>query len=141
MTSNVSWNKIGLRMDYKYIIVTSIHETGSEQPPLYYRFIILTSVIITIQENIITRVIITIKKTSNLLKNEQHGFRNGLSFTINHLAAGAKLTESLENEKSVDIIKVLDNVINNRLLVVLNNREIAELLLKCNKAFMTGHKQ
>ena len=131
---------------WKEAHIVPIHKKGNKAIMGNFRPVALTSVISKVFEKIIVAAIISFLTVNNLITPQQHGFIRGRSCQTNILLCLEKWTESLDNNKSVDVAyfdysKAFDKVSHRLLLIKLKSYGIDGRLFAWLKAYLRDRKQ
>ncbi len=115
--------------DWRKANVTPIFKKGTKGDPGNYRPVSLTNVLCKLLESIIKDKLLHHLMANNLIKDTQHGFMPGRSCATNLTEFMDKVTRSVDEDKSVDIIyldfaKASDKVPRQRLLDKLRAKKI-----------------
>ena len=122
-----------------------IDKKGKINNPANYRPVSLTSVICKTMEKLIRKVI-QHRERNDVLKNNQHGFQSGRSFTTQLLEVLEQWTRDLDDGHSIDCIyldyqKAFDSVPHQHLQCKLEAYSIDGQPLKWTEAYLTGRSQ
>ena len=132
--------------DWKFAEVTAIYKKGNKTDPGNYRPVSLTSVCCKIMEQFVRDNIVD-HMTENDLYNEcQHGFRKKRSCVTQLIEVHEKLTEMIDDGKSVDIVyldfkKAFDSIPHERLLLKMKGYGITGKTLQWVRSFLTNRLQ
>ena len=131
---------------WKEAHIIPIHKKGNKAVMANFRPVALTSVISKVFEKIICAAIVCFLTRNNLITQQQHGFVRGRSCQTNILLCLERWTESLDNNKSVDVAyfdyaKAFDKVSHRLLLVKLKAYGIGGRLLAWLEAYLRDRKQ
>ena len=130
---------------WKEANIIPIHKKG-KAIMANFRTVALTSVICKVFEKIICAAMLQFLTLNNLVSPQQHGFVKGRSCQTNILLCLERWTESLDNNKSVDVAyfdyaKAFDKVSHKLLLIKLKAYGIEGRLLKWLEAYLKDRKQ
>ena len=92
--------------DWKFAEVTAIFKKGNRTDPGNYRPVSLTSICCKILEQFVRDSIVDHMTDNNLYSECQHGFRKKRSCVTQLLEVHEKLTDMIDDGKSIDIIYV-----------------------------------
>lgn len=132
--------------DWKTANVVPIFKKGSRKQLQNYRPVSLTSLVGKILEKIIHKHIQEFLDRNELVKESQHGFREGRSCLTNLLDFTNYITKELDQDKAVDIIyldfsKAFDKVSHVRLLHKLKMHGISGMALRWIGEWLANRKQ
>jgi len=133
-------------LNWRTANVSPIYKKGGHSSVGNYRPVSLTSQISKIMESLLKDCIVECLEKNNLIRNSQHGFRNGRSCLSNLLTFLDKVTTDIENSNCVDVIyldfaKAFDKVPHLRLLNKLKSHGIKGKLWNWISAWLTGRQQ
>ena len=126
--------------------VTAIFKKGSPAEAGNYRPVSLTSIVCKIMESVIRNHVMTFMKEHNIMRDEQHGFRQGRSCVTQLLQIMEMWTKMLEEGADIDVIyldfrKAFDSVPHQRLLKKAKAHGIDGKVLQWIQSFLLGRKQ
>lgn len=132
--------------DWKTAQVIPIYKKGPKGDPGNYRPVSLTSIPCKLLESIIKDKLMHHLNANNLINQTQHGFMPGKSCTTNLIEFLDKVTRTVDNQKSADILyldfaKAFDKVPKNRLLVKLRAKGVGGQLLAWLEEWLTDRTQ
>ena len=132
--------------DWKLARVTPVFKKGSKNQAGNYRPVSLTSVPYKVMESLLRDIILKHVMENNLMSEDQHGFSKGKSCMSNLLITLEDVTESLDEDFSVDIIyldysKAFDTVPHKRLISKFEAYGNSGEILQWIQDFLTGRKQ
>jgi hypothetical protein len=121
-----SINQSKIPSDWKTAIVAPVFKKGDRGQPSNYRPISLTSICCKIMEHIIHSSVLTHLENTNILSDEQHGFRKRRSCDTQLVLTIHDLAKALDSGDQIDGIlldfsKAFDKVPHNRLLMKLDH--------------------
>jgi hypothetical protein len=125
-TFQASINQSKISSDWKTAIVAPVFKNGDRGQPSNFRPISLTSLCCKIMEHIIHSSVLTHLENTNILSDEQHGFRKRrlcdtqLVLTIHDLAKALDSGDQVDGIL-LDFSKAFDKVHHNRLLMKLDH--------------------
>ena len=133
-------------LDWKRANITPIFKKGSKASPGNYRPVSLTSVLCKVMESIIGDAIVLHLNKHNLIRDSQHGFRQGRSCLTNLLEYLEAITKFLDSGKSVDIVyldfaKAFDKVPINRLIAKCKGLGLSGNLVNWIHEWLSGREQ
>ena len=131
---------------WKTANVVPIFKKGDRSIVANYRPVSLTSTVGKLLESIIAKNIRDHLDKFNLIKDTQHGFRNGYSCLTNLLTFFSEVFQALDKDKAFDVIyldfsKAFDRVPHRRLLKKVEAHGITGELLSWIKAWLLDRKQ
>jgi len=132
--------------DWRTAHVSPIYKKGCRDQASNYRPVSLTSQISKVIESMLRDVIVEHLERHMLIRDSQHGFRKGRSCLTNLLVFLDKVTESINDGISVDVIfldfaKAFDKVPHQRLLRKLRAHGICGKILNWISAWLTNRRQ
>ena len=132
--------------DWRSANVTPIHKKGDRTDPSNYRPVSLTSQICKVMESLIREHVLKHLTENNILRDEQHGFREGRSCLTNLLEIVEQWTEIIDDGDCIDIAyldfrKAFDLVSHTHLLFKMSKYGITGQTLKWVKAFLHQRTQ
>ena len=132
--------------DWKFAEVTAIFKKGNKTDPGNYRPVSLTSVCCKIMEQFVRDNIVKHMTTNDLYSECQHGFRKKRSCVTQLIEVYEKLTEMIDDGKSIDIIyldfkKAFDSIPHERLLIKMKGYGITGRTLNWVRNFLSGRQQ
>jgi Reverse transcriptase (RNA-dependent DNA polymerase)/Endonuclease-reverse transcriptase len=101
---NVSVESAIVPQDWRDANVTPLFKKGSRDKPENYRPISLTSIIGKILESIVKDNLVKHLESHGLIRNSQHGFRQGRSCLTNLLDFMEVVTQHLDDGQPVDLV-------------------------------------
>lgn len=132
--------------DWRRAKIIPVLKSGSKFEPSNYRPVSLTSTCCKVMEHIIFKSIISYLERNNLIYNQQHGFRSGLS-TLTQLAeitndlANAINTNSQVDAIFLDFSKAFDLVPHEDLITKLKAFGIDDTLISWISSFLQNRTQ
>jgi len=135
-----------LPMDWKVANVSCIFKKGKRSDPGNYRPVSLTSIVCKVLEKCVRQTLLEHMKQHNLFTDDQFGFRNHRSTTLQLLTVLDDWTSALDKGSQVDAIyldfaKAFDTVPHSRLLHKLKSYGISGKLLLWIENFLKDRKQ
>ena len=132
--------------DWRSANVTPIHKKGDRADPSNYRPVSLTSQVCKILESIVRSHILKHLAENNILRNEQHGFREGRSCLTNLLEIVEKWTKILDDGDFIDVAyldfsKAFDLVSHKHLIYKMSKYGITNQVLEWVEAFLSQRSQ
>ena len=132
--------------DWRSANVTPIHKKGDRADPSNYRPVSLTSQVCKMLETIVRKQLVEHLKENNLLRDEQHGFREGRSCLTNLLETIEQWTEIIDEGDSVDVAyldfrKAFDLVSHRHLTYKMSKYGITGQLLRWVESFLYHRTQ
>ena len=132
--------------DWKFAEVTAIFKKGNKTDPGNYRPVSLTCICCKILEQFVRDKIVEHMTDNKLYSECQHGFRKSRSCVTQLLEVYDKLTELIDDGKSIDIVyldfkKAFDSIPHERLLIKMKGYGIKGNTLKWVRSFLTDRKQ
>ena len=133
-------------LDWKRANITPIFRKGSKASSGNYRPVSLTSVLCKVMESIIGDAIVLHLNKHNLIRDSQHGFRQGRSCLTNLLEYLEAITKFLDSGKSVDIVyldfaKAFNKVPINRLIAKCKGLGLSGNLVNWIHEWLSGREQ
>ena len=132
--------------DWKFAEVTAIFKKGNRTDPGNYRPVSLTSICCKILEQFVRDKIVDHMTENDLYSECQHGFRKNRSCITQLIEVYDKLTELIDDGKSIDIVyldfkKAFDSIPHERLLIKMKGYGITGNVLNWVRSFLSGRKQ
>ena len=132
--------------DWKNALVTPIHKSGDKCSPGNYRPISLTCICSKVMEHIVLSHISKHVSRSNILVNEQHGFRQKLSTNTQLISATHDWAHTLQRRGQTDVAfldfqKAFDRVPHRHLQTKLEFYGITADTLRWIMALLTNRQQ
>ena len=132
--------------DWRSANVTPIHKKGDRTDPSNYRPVSLTSQVCKVMESLIRDHVLNHLTENNILRDEQHGFREGRSCLTNLLETVEQWTEIIDDGDCIDIAyldfrKAFDLVSHTHLLFKMSKYGITGQVLKWVEAFLHQRTQ
>ena len=132
--------------DWRSANVTPIHKKGDRTDPSNYRPVSLTSQVCKVLESLVRDHIIDHLSKNDILRDEQHGFREGRSCLTNLLETVEQWTEIIDEGDCIDIAyldfrKAFDLVSHKHLLFKMSKYGITNQVLKWVEAFLYQRTQ
>ena len=132
--------------DWKFAEVTAIFKKGNRTDPGNYRPVSLTSICCKILEQFVRDSIVDHMTDNNLYSECQHGFRKKRSCVTQLLEVHEKLTDMIDDGKSIDIIyvdfkKAFDSIPHERLLLKMKGYGIIGKTYQWVRNFLSGREQ
>ena len=132
--------------DWRSANVTPIHKKGDRTDPSNYRPVSLTSQVCKVLESLVRDHIIEHLSKNDILRDEQHGFREGRSCLTNLLETVEQWTEIIDEGDCIDIAyldfrKAFDLVSHKHLLFKMSKYGITNQVLKWVEAFLYQRTQ
>ena len=133
-------------MDWRSANVTPIHKKGDRTSPSNYRPVSLTSQVCKILESIVRKQILGHLAENNILRDEQHGFRERRSCLTNLLETMEHWTEIIDEGDGIDVAyldfrKAFDLVSHKHLIYKMSKYGITNQVLNWVKAFLNQRTQ
>ena len=132
--------------DWKLADVAPIHKKGKRSLAENYRPISLTSQICKMFESILKDKLVQHLEEQQLIRETQHGFRNGKSCLTNLLVTLDKITRELDEGNPIDLVyldfaKAFDKVPHRRLMAKIWGYGIRGEVWRWIDSWLTGRKQ
>ena len=132
--------------DWRSANVAPIHKKGDRTDPSNYRPISLTSQVCKVLESIVRAHVLEHLKSNNILRDEQHGFRERRSCLTNLLEMMESWTEIIDEGDGIDVAyldfrKAFDLVSHKHLLYKMSKYGITNQTLNWIKAFLQQRYQ
>ena len=132
--------------DWRSANVTPIYKKGDRADPSNYRPVSLTSQVCKILESIVRSHILKHLAQNNILRSEQHGFREGRSCLTNLLEIVEKWTKILDDGDGIDVAyldfsKAFDLVSHKHLIYKMSKYGITNQVLGWVEAFLSQRSQ
>ena len=132
--------------DWRSANVAPIHKKGDRTDPSNYRPISLTSQVCKILESIVRAHVLEHLEMNNILRDEQHGFRERRSCLTNLLEMMEYWTEILDEGDGIDVAyldfkKAFDLVSHQHLLYKMSKYGITNQTLNWIRAFLEQRSQ
>ena len=132
--------------DWKEVNVSPIFKKGDKSQPTNYRPVSLTSVCSKVLEHIIHSHLMNFFEDSQILCDQQHGFRKHRSCESQLLTKVQDLASGLDNQQQMDAIlldfsKAFDKVPHQRLLMKLEHYGVRGTTLQCIRSFLSDRTQ
>ena len=132
--------------DWKEVNVSPIFKKGDKCQPTNYRPVSLTSVCSKVLEHIIHSHLMYFFEDSQILCDQQHGFRKHRSCESQLLTKVQDLASGLDNQQQMDAIlldfsKAFDKVPHQRLLMKLEHYGVRGTTLQCIRSFLSDRTQ
>ena len=132
--------------DWRSANVTPIHKKGDRTNPNNYRPVSLTSQVCKLMESIVRKHIVEHLTENNILRDEQHGFREGRSCLTNLLETMEHWTEIIDEGDSIDVAyldfrKAFDLVSHRHLIYKMSKYGITGQVLKWIESFLYQRSQ
>jgi hypothetical protein len=132
--------------EWKEANVVPIFKKGSKKDPGNYRPISLTSLVCKILESLIKNQVTDFLNKEELIKDSQHGFRNGRSCLTNLLEFYDDMLEHVDRGDPVDIVyldfsKAFDTVPHKRLLTKVRGHRIVGGVARWIEEWLYNRKQ
>ena len=132
--------------DWRSANVTPIHKKGDRTDPSNYRPVSLTSQICKILESIIRKHLLEHLTRNNILRDEQHGFREGRSCLSNLLEVMEDWTQIIDEGDGLDVAyldfrKAFDLVSHKHLIYKMSKYGIKNEVLKWVQSFLQNRTQ
>ena len=126
--------------------VTPIHKKGDRTDPSNYRPVSLISQVCKVLESLVRDHIIEHLSKNDILRDEQHGFREGRSCLTNLLETVEQWTEIIDDGHCIDIAyldfrKAFDLVFHKHLLFKMSKYGITNQVMKWVEAFLYQQTQ
>lgn len=143
---NLSLKTGFIPQDWRDANVIPIFKKGSMSAASNYRPVSLTSILGKILESIIKEKLLYHLDKNKLIKDTQHGFRNGKSCLTNLIEFFEQVTNDLDQGHAVDLVyldfsKAFDKVAHCRLINKLHAHGIGGDILKWVKSWLSGRRQ
>ena len=132
--------------DWRSANVTPIHKKGDRTDPSNYRPVSLTSQVCKVLESIIRKHLLEHLTRNNILREEQHGFREGRSCLSNLLEVMEDWTQIIDEGDGIDVAyldfrKAFDLVSHKHLIYKMSKYGIKNEVLKWVQAFLQNRTQ
>ena len=132
--------------DWKFAEVTAIFKKGNKTDPGNYRPVSLTCICCKILEQFVRDGIVNHMTENGLYSECQHGFRKSRSCVTQLIEVYDKLTELIDDGKSIDIVyldfrKAFDSIPHERLLVKMKGYGINGNVIGWVRSFLADRKQ
>ena len=132
--------------DWRSANVTPIHKKGDRTDPSNYRPVSLTSQVCKIFETIVRKHLLEHLSENNILRDEQHGFREGRSCLTNLLEIMEDWTQIIDEGDGIDVAyldfrKAFDLVSHEHLIYKLTKYGIGGKILSWIKDFLRNRTQ
>ena len=132
--------------EWKNAEVTAIFKKGNKTDPGNYRPVSLTCICCKLLEEFIRDQIVNHMTENELYSECQHGFRKKRSCVTQLIEVYDKITEMIDDGKSVDIVyldfrKAFDSIPHERLLLKMKGYGITGKTLEWVRDFLNGRKQ
>ena len=132
--------------DWRSANVAPIHKKGDRTDPSNYRPVSLTSQVCKLLETIVRKRLVEHLKENNILRDEQHGFREGRSCLTNLLETIEQWTEIIDQGDSIDVAyldfrKAFDLVSHRHLTYKMSKYGITGQLLRWVESFLYNRTQ
>lgn len=143
---NKSFREGLVPVDWKSANISPIHKKGSRSDPGNYRPVSLTSQVGKLMERVIKSEMVKFLEGNKVLKDSQHGFREGRSCLTNLLEFVEEMSLMVDGGEQVDVVfldfsKAFDKVPHERLLVKLESYGIYGQLLGWIREWLRGRRQ
>ena len=132
--------------DWRSANVTPIHKKGDRTDPNNYRPVSLTSQVCKILETIVRKHLVEHLTENNILRDEQHGFRQGRSCLTNLLETIEQWSEIIDEGDGIDVAyldfrKAFDLVSHRHLIYKMSKYGITGQSLKWVESFLYQRTQ
>ena len=132
--------------DWRSANVTPIHKKGDRTDPSNYRPVSLTSQVCKVLESIVRKQLLEHLTENNILRDEQHGFREGRSCLTNLLGIMEDWTKIIDEGDGIDVAyldfrKAFDLVSHKHLLYKMSKYGIKHQVLKWVQSFLQQRTQ
>ena len=132
--------------DWRSANVTPIHKKGDKTNPSNYRPVSLTSQVCKLMESIVRKHLVEHLTENDILRDEQHGFREGRSCLTNLLETMEHWTEIIDEGDGIDVAyldfrKAFDLVSHRHLIYKLSKYGIIGQTLKWVESFLHQRTQ
>ena len=132
--------------DWRSANVTPIHKKGDRTNPSNYRPVSLTSQVCKVLESIVRKQILGHLAENNILRDEQHGFREGRSCLTNLLETIEQWTEIIDDGDGIDVAyldfrKAFDLVSHKHLIYKMSKYGITNQVLNWVASFLHQRTQ
>ena len=132
--------------DWRSANVTPIHKKGDKTNPSNYRPVSLTSQVCKLMESIVRKHLVEHLTENNILRDEQHGFREGRSCLSNLLETLEHWTEIIDEGDGIDVAyldfrKAFDLVSHRHLIYKMSKYGITGQILKWIESFLHQRTQ
>ena len=132
--------------DWRSANVTPIHKKGDKTNPSNYRPVSLTSQVCKLMETIVRKHLVEHLTENNILRDEQHGFREGRSCLTNLLETMEQWTEIIDEGDGIDVAyldfrKAFDLVSHRHLIYKMSKYGITGQILKWVESFLHQRTQ
>ena len=132
--------------DWRSANVTPIHKKGDKTNPSNYRPVSLTSQVCKLMESIVRKHLVEHLTENNILRDEQHGFREGRSCLTNLLETLEHWTEIINEGDGIDVAyldfrKAFDLVSHRHLIYKMSKYGITGQILKWIESFLHQRTQ
>ena len=132
--------------DWRSANVTPIHKKGDKTNPSNYRPVSLTSQVCKLMESIVRQHLVKHLTDNNILRDEQHGFREGRSCLSNLLETLEHWTEIIDEGDGIDVAyldfrKAFDLVSHRHLIYKMSKYGISGQILKWIESFLHQRTQ
>ena len=127
--------------DWRSANVTPIHKKGDRTDPSNYRPVSLTSQVCKIFETIVRKHLLEHLTENNILRDEQHGFREGRSCLTNLLEIMEDWTQIIDEGDGIDFRKAFDLVSHKHLIYKMSKYGIKNNVLNWVQSFLQQRTQ
>ena len=132
--------------DWRSANVTPIHKKGDRTDPSNYRPVSLTSQVCKVLESIIRKQLLDHLNENNILRDEQHGFREGRSCLSNLLEVMEDWTQIVDDGDGIDVAyldfrKAFDLVSHKHLIYKMSKYGIKSQVLNWIQSFLQNRTQ
>ena len=132
--------------DWRSANVTPIHKKGDKTNPSNYRPVSLTSQVCKLMESIVRQHLVKHLTDNNILRDEQHGFREGRSCLSNLLETLEHWTEIIDEGDGIDVAyldfrKAFDLVSHRHLIYKMSKYGISGQVLNWIESFLHQRTQ
>jgi hypothetical protein len=143
---NKSIKESKLSRTCKTALISVLFKKGDKSLASNYRPVSLTSIICKVLESIIKDHFVEYMVLNNLFSDQQYGFINGRSSTLQLLKVMDEWTAALDEGNSInciymDFMKAFDTVPHRRMLSKLRSFGFTETMVKWVESFITGRTQ
>ena len=132
--------------DWRSANVTPIHKKGDRTDPGNYRPVSLTSQVCKVLESIIRKHLLEHLTRNKILRDEQHGFREGRSCLSNLLELMEDWTKIIDEGDGIDVAyldfrKAFDLVSHKHLIYKMSKYGVKDQVLRWVEAFLQNRTQ
>ena len=143
---NKSIRESKLSRTWKTALISVLFKKGDKTLASNYRPVSLTSIICKVFESIVKDHLVEYMVLNNLFSDQQYGFINGRSSTLQLLKVMEEWSSALDEGNTIDCIymdfmKAFDTVPHRRLLSKLRSYGFTDSMVNWVEAFITGRTQ